>query len=69
MWNQSKPVREIAYDLGVHTATIYTELKRGQDGSIDRNQRLAYNASLAERRIQEGFKRRGQRSPKKENVM
>lgn len=68
MWAEGQKPKEIAYTIGVHTATIYNELKRGQTGRFDRNQRLAYDASLAERRIQEGFKRRGHRGEKRKIV-
>ena len=53
---------DIAEWLGVHTATIYNELQRGQTGERDRNQRLEYDPELAQRRVQENFKRRGHKS-------
>lgn len=52
---------DIAKWLGVHTATVYTELQRGQTGELDKNQRLAYDPELAQRTVQEGFKRRGRK--------
>jgi len=55
-----RPV-DIAARLGVHTATIYHELKRGNTGELDQNQRPAYDADIAQREVQEGFKRRGRR--------
>jgi len=61
MWAIGHRPKEIAYDLGVHTATIYNELKRGNTGADDHNQRPAYSADVAERRLQDGFKRRGRR--------
>ena len=51
--------REIADKLRVHVSTIYRELKRGETGGLDRNQRRAYNPVLAQQRVQENFKRRG----------
>ena len=45
--------------LGVTTATVYRELKRGETGGLDRNLRKAYNPVLAQQRVQENFKRRG----------
>ncbi|GHU42340.1 hypothetical protein FACS1894111_06120 [Clostridia bacterium] len=52
---------DIAERIGVHAATIYIELKRGQTGELDRNKRLAYNPEIAQRRVQEGVKRRGKK--------
>ena len=51
-----RPV-DIAARLGVHT--VYNELRRGRTGRLDRNQRPAYDPDLAQRTVQEGFKRRG----------
>ena len=51
--------RVAADELGVTTATVYRELKRGETGGLDRNQRRAYNPVLAQQRVQENFKRRG----------
>ena len=56
---------DIADRLGVTTATIYRELKRGEtvgEGGapvINRNQRRAYNPVVAQQRVQENFRRRG----------
>ena len=52
-------VADIAAGLGVTTATVYRELKRGDTGGLDRNQRREYNPVLAQQRVQENFKRRG----------
>lgn len=52
-------VADIAAGLGMTTATIYRELKRGETGELDRNQRRAYNPVLAQQRVQASFKRRG----------
>ncbi len=50
---------EIAARLGVHTATIYNELKRGYIGELDSRQREIYKAERAQATVQEHFKRRG----------
>ena len=42
---------EIAAKIGVHHATIYNELRRGDTGEIDRNGRIGYSAELAQSRI------------------
>ncbi len=56
---------DIAGRLGVTTATIYRELKRGEtvgeDGApvLDRNQRRAYNPVIAQQTVQANIGRRG----------
>ena len=56
---------DIADRLGVTTATIYRELKRGEtvgeDGApvLDRNRRRAYNPVIAQQTVQENIRRRG----------
>lgn len=52
-------VADIAAGLGMTTATVYRELKRGETGELDRNQRREYNPVLAQQRVQASFKRRG----------
>ena len=52
-------VADIAAGLGATTATVYRELKRGETGELDRNQRREYNPVLAQQRVQASFKRRG----------
>ena len=49
-------------------STIYSELRRGQDGSRLQNQRLRYNADLAQLRVQQSFERRGRRAGKREGA-
>ncbi len=56
------PPFQIAAKLGVHTATIYNELKRGYTGERDEQQREVYSAEQAQRTVQEHFKRRGRTS-------
>lgn len=56
---------DIAEKIGVTTATIYRELKRGEtvgeDGApvLDRNRRRAYNPVIAQQTVQANFRRRG----------
>lgn len=56
---------DMAARLGVSTAAVYRELKRGEvtddDGNVilDRNQRPAYNPVLAQQTVQANLKRRG----------
>ena len=51
---------EIAEKLGVHRATVYNELKRGDTGEMDDNGRIGYSAETAQRRAYE--LRRGKRN-------
>lgn len=53
---------EIAARLGVHTATIYNELKRGYTGELDEAQCEKYSAERAQKTVQKNFKRRGRRA-------
>lgn len=46
-------VADIADGLGVTTATVYRELKRGETGGLDRNQRRAYPRSCTTARARE----------------
>lgn len=54
-------VQDIADQIGVHVATIYKELRRGDTGQLDRNMRQEYSAMLAQRRLAENFKKRGRK--------
>lgn len=58
-WGGYASVAEIAKKMGVARKTIYEELRRGQDGQLDQNQRPVYNPELAQRRFQENLRRRG----------
>lgn len=37
-------VQDIADQIGVHVATVYKELKRGETGGLDRNMRREYSS-------------------------
>lgn len=51
-------VEKIAGDLGVHRATVYTELKRGYTGEMDSNGNPGYSATLGQQKIFENKVRR-----------
>ena len=55
MYQEEARVLDIAYKIGCHPATIYEELRRGDTGKLDKNQRLA------QRTFQEAIRRRGNR--------
>jgi len=52
----------IAKSLGVHTATIYHELKRGATGNLDINQRPEYCPQTAQRNLMRSLRNRGRRA-------
>ena len=52
-------VADIAAALGLTLATVYRELKRGETGALDHNQRMAYDPDIAQRRVRENLTRRG----------
>lgn len=62
MYAEGVRAADIAEKIGVSRTTVYTELKRGQDGvTLDRNLRFAYDPVLAQKRVQEGLRRRGRK--------
>ena len=65
MYGAGERPADIALELKVHTATIYNELKRGYTDEEDKNLRPRYSAEVAQRAIQEAFKRRGIRETRK----
>lgn len=61
MYGEEARVLDIANKIGCHPATIYEELRRGDTGRLDAHQRREYNPELAQRRVQEAIRRRGNR--------
>lgn len=61
LYLKGERVQDIADQIGVHVATVYKELKRGDTGNLDRNMRREYSATLAQRRLAENFRKRGRR--------
>ena len=61
LYLKGERVQDIADQIGVHVATVYKELKRGETGELDRNMRREYSAMLAQRRLAENFKKRGRK--------
>lgn len=69
MYAAGAVAEEIAQKIGVSRTTVYTELKRGQDGvTLDKNFRPAYDPELAQKRVQEGLRRRGRKKEGNANV-
>ena len=63
-WAAYASVREIAEAVQVAPKTIYLELRRGSNGTLDANCREAYDPELAQRRFQESLRRRGKPAEK-----
>lgn len=62
LWEDGVQAKEIADKLEAPLSSLYSELRRGQDGSRLPNKRMRYNADLAQLRIQQSFERRGRRT-------
>lgn len=62
MWEKGLSVKEIAAHLEKAPSTIYVELQRGRDGSRLPDQRLRYDAELAQLRVQQAIERRGRKA-------
>ena len=60
-WERGDSAAQIAKDMGFSNATIYTELKRGADGTLDKNKRKRYDAELGQAAFQEALRNRGRR--------
>ena len=65
LWEAGVRAKDIADKLNASLSSVYSELRRGQDGSRLQNQRLRYNADLAQLRLQQSFERRGLRTGEK----
>jgi len=65
LYNEDARPSEIAAAVGVTTATIYRELKRGETGELDEHFRPAYSAEAAERAVRLSIRNRGRRKAEK----
>lgn len=61
MYREEARVLDIAIKIGCHPATIYEELRRGDTGKLDDRQRPEYDPKLAQSKVQEAIRRRGNR--------
>ena len=57
LWEQGKTVKDMAAALDVPLSTLYTELRRGRSGVRLPDQRLQYDATLAQLRMQQELER------------
>lgn len=67
LYKKGVTIAEISEAAGIPKKTLYSELKRGDTGSLDQNQRPAYDPVLAQKTYQENIRRRG-RKRKEENA-
>lgn len=61
LYGENVSPREIAVAVGVTTATIYREIKRGETGKLNGHYRPAYSAETAEWRIRRSVRNRGRK--------
>lgn len=61
LYNAGAKPHEIAARIGKSQATIYREIKRGEVSELNARFRPAYRAAVAEKRVNEAYRRRGRR--------
>lgn len=66
LYSIGTPIKIIADKTGVSASSIYCELKRGQDGKLDKNFRPRYSAEQAQKNVQESLRRRGRKKEEDE---
>ncbi len=62
LWENGSTAKDIAGALELSLSAVYTELRRGRDGTRLPDQRLKYDADLAQLRVQEALERRGRKA-------
>ncbi len=62
LWEDGSTAKDIAEALELSLSAVYTELRRGRDGTRLPDQRLKYDADLAQLRVQEALERRGRKA-------
>ena len=66
-WARGDNAAQIAKDMGFSNATIYGELKRGADGTLDENKRLRYDPERGQEAYQRALRNRGRRPAAAQN--
>ena len=61
MYESEAMVVDIAYKIGCHPSTIYDELRRGDTGELDENQRPGYDPEKGQKAAMEAIRARGNR--------
>lgn len=62
MWEAGLSAQSIADEMELSLSSVYTELRRGYDGTRLPNKRRRYDADLAQLRVQESLERRGRKA-------
>ena len=62
LWESGASVKEIAQDFDLSVSAIYTEFKRGYDGTRLPDMRRRYDAELAQLTVQKSIERRGRKA-------
>lgn len=62
MWEAGLSAQDIATEMELSLSSVYTELRRGYDGTRLPNKRRRYDADLAQLRVQESLERRGRKA-------
>lgn len=62
MWEAGLSAQDIATEMELSLSSVYTELRRGYDGTRLLNKRRRYDADLAQLRVQESLERRGRKA-------
>ena len=61
LWAAKVPPKQIAERMGVSEMVIYTELRRGRDGTRSEDGRLRYSAEAAQRKVDKSLESRGRK--------
>ncbi len=65
LWEeQGQTAKTLAKTLSVPLSTVYTELRRGRTGDRLPDQRLEYDAKLAQLKMQQELEQRGRKTAK-----
>ena len=62
MWEAGASAKDIADEMGLSLSSVYTELRRGYDGTRLPDKRRRYDADLAQLTVQKGLERRGRKA-------
>ena len=62
MWEAGLSAQDIATEMELSLSSVYTELRRGYDGTRLPNKPRRYDADLAQLRVQESLERRGRKA-------
>ena len=62
MWEAGLSAQDIATEMELSLSSVYTELRRGYDGTRLPNKRRRYDADLAQLRVQESLERRARKA-------